>query len=193
MDSQSLFSRISREGKYAIVTFLSAACLFIGLSVFATDIGTNITSSGSLFASSSLDVTSNATIHGGLAVRNGAGAATTSAGGLVAKNADIGMMQIGTGSVVSKMQFGTCSVNPPMLKPGFASTTTCTASTVSTADKVFLTPPGFAALSSGRGNTVVFVGASTTAASTINIEILNTSTTTAVDVAAGTWSWIGLR
>ena len=176
-----------------LLTFIVGALLSVGISVFATDIGTNITSSGSLFASSSLDVTSNATIHGGLAVDVGAGSATTSAGGLVANHADVAKMQIGTGSVVSKMQFGTCSVNPPMLKPGFASSTTCTASTVSTSDKVWVTPPGFNALASGRGNTVIMTAASTTAASTITVMVLSTSTSTAVDVAAATWSWMALR
>ena len=300
MEYAHSFKSTSREKAVAVGTFIVGAVLFIGVSVFATDIGTNVTATGSvfatgtvvstgvmvtyrnlqvgtttpsnplqfgasfatstyfaksvgigdvtflgnnnlklegnvfatgtigatgnligygstfvgagavnvagigngmlrvqnsIFASSSLDVTSNATIHGGLALRQGAGAATTTgAGGLVAHHADIANFQVGTGNAIHKLKFGTCSVNPPPLKPMTSSTTPCTATGVVTSDNVSLTPPYLEwnkEASPTKGN-LVFLAASTTAASTITIQIGNSATSTvasAIDGAAKTWSW----
>ena len=74
--SHSLRS-VSRERAIAIGTFVAGASLFLGLSVFATDVGTNVTATGSLFATSTLDVTGQATFHSSVTVRAGVGAATT--------------------------------------------------------------------------------------------------------------------
>lgn len=144
----------------------------------------------SIFASSSLDVTSNATIHGALALRQGVGAATTSAGGILAHHADIANFQVGTGNAIHALKFGTCSVNPPPLKAQTSSTTACTATGVTTSDKIALTPPFLEWQNDGNvQGSLVFVAASTTAASTVRIQVGNSSTSTALDGAASTWSW----
>lgn len=187
------FARFDARNKHMryIAVFALAAAFFTAFSVFATDIGTNITATGSVFATSTVVATGNITTYGSL----GVGSATSTTGGIAAENADITRMQVGTGSVISKMQFGTCSVNPPMLKAGTGTTTTCTATGITTSDKVWVTAPGLPMtndLGASTGN-IVFVAASSTAADTIRIQIVNTSTSTAVDAAAATWSWLGIR
>lgn len=279
MFTKGTLQRISLEGRYALLTFLLGALLFFGMSVLATDIGTNITSSGRIQASTTVLATGNViayrhtmlgttspanldaigfqvgtssyfakyvgigdatylgdgilkvsgdifgtstiqatgnilgysslgigtstpaqeiSVAGDLYVSGGGlgvGTATSTTGGLEAENADFTRLQVGTGSVVSKMQFGTCSVNPPMLKAGTGSTTACTATGITTSDKVWVTAPGLPQtndLGASTGN-IVFVAASSTAADTIRIQVLNTSTSTAVDAPSETWSWMGLR
>ncbi len=98
-------------------------------------------------------------------------------------------MRIGaTGSGITQLYFGTCSVNLPNITASSTASADCTATGVNLGDKVFVTPASLE-------NHVVFTSASTTAADTIQVSAYNYGggQGTAVNPAAATWSWMAVR
>ena len=90
------------------------------------------------------------------------------------------------GSGVTQLLFGTCSVGPGVsVTASTTYVTTCVATGVSVNDKVFLTPADLA-------NQVIFTGASSTAANTIQVGIYN-GTGAAVSPATTTWAWTAIK
>ncbi|OGZ45448.1 MAG: hypothetical protein A3C84_00120 [Candidatus Ryanbacteria bacterium RIFCSPHIGHO2_02_FULL_48_12] len=181
-----------REQRTAVIVFLVTVFLSLTLSVgLATTVGTNIDSTGTIGVatttpSQELGIVGDIFLTGGIGVND----ATTSAGGIVADHADFGMLQVGTGSAISKFLHGTCAINPPALKAQTATTTACAATGVTTSSKVMLTPPFLEWQNDGNvQGSLVFVAASSTATNVIRVQVGNSSTSTAVDGASATWSW----
>jgi len=91
------------------------------------------------------------------------------------------------GSGVTQLLFGTCSVDFGAITASTTAVATCAATGVSLADKVFVTPASVP-------NEIIFTGASSTAADTIQVSAFYVGATAAsLDPAAATWSWIGIR
>lgn len=131
--------------------------------------GGAFTSAGALYASSTMNVTGLATLSG---------------------NASTTALIVGgdsTHGTVAGIVFGTCAVNPGSISASSTVVTTCTATGVRLLDKVFVTPQN-------EPNQIIFVGASSTAADTIQIALYNTGATRgAFDPGSQTWSWMAIR
>lgn len=90
-------------------------------------------------------------------------------------------------TAISQLLFGTCTVNSGAIAASTTVSTTCTATGVNTGSKVFVTPQSLP-------NQVVFTGASSTAANTIQVSLYNIgSPSGSVTPAAMTWSWFALQ
>ena len=105
---------------------------------------------------------------------------------VVIANASSTLANFGSGTTVSGLLFGTCTVNfGTSIGAGQATTTNCVATGITTSYKVFVTPstlePNF-----------VFNSASSTAPDTIQVQAFN-STTTAVTISSHTWSWMAIK
>lgn len=94
---------------------------------------------------------------------------------------------IGGGTAITGVRFGTCAFNPPNIAANSIGTANCTATGVTTSDKVFVTAP------TGLENTLVLQSATASAANTITIYLQNTQSTSAVNGASLTWSWLAIR
>ncbi len=91
------------------------------------------------------------------------------------------------GSPVTQLLFGTCSVDFGAIAASTTVMATCTATGVTTTDKVFVTPASLE-------NQIILVSASSTAADTIQVAAYNTGATVgSINPAAATWSWMGIR
>lgn len=105
------------------------------------------------------------------------GTTTSSAGALIGAG----------GSAITQLLFGTCSVDLPAIAASSTAVATCTATGVTTADKVFVTP-------ASAPNQIIFTSASSTAADTIQVAAYNTGATEgSINPAAATWSWMAVR
>ncbi|MDI6591334.1 MAG: peptidoglycan-binding protein [Patescibacteria group bacterium] len=105
-------------------------------------------------------------------------------------------LRVGDGTTISKVLFGTCSVDPPAIAADYGKGYgNCAASGVLTTDKnVIVTPPyDFASGSATRWLIFNGANASSTADGYINIGLVNASTTAAIDGGAETWSWMVIR
>jgi fibronectin-binding autotransporter adhesin len=114
----------------------------------------------------------------------------TSTGAVAIGNNNAGnTLTIGGGTAMSKVLFGTCSIDPPSIAGNTEGTATCTATGVATGAgwNVFMSAPNT------LENTLVPQGATISGANTITVSIQNTQTTTAVNGAALTWSWFAIR
>jgi len=108
---------------------------------------------------------------------------TASSTGLV----KIEQASIGGNAAVTGLLTGSCNADfGTSLSAGLATTTNCTASGVTTAYKVFVTPTYLEKY-------VAFNGASSTADNIIQIAVFNTSTSTAITTAAHAWNWMAIK
>lgn len=202
----------SRSAWEIMMISLLAFFATVGVVMATTTIGTNITTDGSIYATSTLLVDGAATFKStvtlsaaDLKVSSGYGLDVASAGTLnigtttatrinigsasspvVIANASSTLANFGSGTTVSGLLFGTCTVNfGTSIGAGQATTTNCVATGITTSYKVFVTPstlePNF-----------VFNSASSTAPDTIQVQAFN-STTTAVTISSHTWSWMAIK
>lgn len=98
-----------------------------------------------------------------------------------------GMVIGAAGSGITQLLFGTCTVNPNdgPLAEGVATSTTCTASGVTSADTISVTPANLPA------GLVMLSATSTTNA--INIMIGSTSSTSPDITTYASWSWVAIK
>ncbi len=158
------------RNKNFISIFLSVVLsfAFVAVAAYATTIGTNISTTGTMGVASTSPY-----------VALGVTGTTTSSAGMV----------IGSGgTALNQVLAGTCTVNPQdgPLAEAAATTTTCTATGVVSGDKVFITP---ANLPAG----LFLVSASSTAADTIQVSIGATSSTSPSLTTYASWSWMAIR
>ena len=189
--SSTLFSANFAEfGGIATTTFLTTG--FVGVASTSPWALFSINPngiSGPAFAVGSSSATNLVVTNGG-----NVGVASTSpyvALGVVGTStASLGMRIGGTGSGVTQLLFGTCSVDFPSTAASSTSVATCSAAGVGTVDRIFITPQNVP-------NQFVVTGASSTAANTIQISGFNLGTQggvgAAVDPVAATYSWMALR
>lgn len=90
------------------------------------------------------------------------------------------------GDTLADFQFGTCTVTIGSITASTTAMATCTATGVTTAHKVFVTP--FI-----TDNGIFMVSASSTAADTIQVAVHNVGYTGAVNPADNVWSWMAIK
>lgn len=191
------FLSLKKEYISYVVVLLFGLVLSAVAANAATTISTNINTAGTLtvtgastltgavYASSTLQAatmiayTSLGVASSSPYVALGVTGTTTSSAGVV----------IGSGgSGITQLLFGTCSVNLPAISATTTGVANCTATGVTTGDRVFVTPNSLPIF-------VMFTGASSTAADTIQVAAFNTASTSSsiVDPAAATWSWMAVH
>lgn len=129
------------------------------------------------------DTSGNTSIGGTLTVTGNSVFSTASSTGL----ASLDSIKISSvGSTVAGVVFGTCTVDfGTSLDADIATTTNCSATGVTTSDKIFLTP-------SDLEPYIVFNSASSTATNVIQVQVFN-ATSTSVNITSHTWSWMAIR
>ncbi len=107
--------------------------------------------------------------------------------GVVGTTTSSAGMRIGAvGSGITQILFGTCTVTVGSITASTTAMATCTATGVTTSDRVFVTPYI-------TNNGIFMVSASSTAVDTIQVAIHNVGYTGAVDPADNVWSWMAVR
>ncbi|MFA5877746.1 MAG: hypothetical protein WC880_05325 [Candidatus Paceibacterota bacterium] len=174
-----------------------AGALWIGGNATTTAAGaistqSTLTVTGATTLSSTLGVTgltslSTASTTGAVSVAGnlwvGGNATTTSAGAISTQST----MTVGSaGDAVSEIQFGTCTVTIGSITASTTAMATCTATGVTTAFKVFVTPYI-------TNNGIIMTSASSTANDTIQIGVHNIGYTGAIDPADNVWGWMAVR
>ncbi len=208
---------IKSPGSLVQVVLVSLLALFVAVSVVvaATSIGSNISTGGTLYASSTALFSGVSTFYdtvtlsaANLFVSSGYGldstgvlnigtstatAITIGKAGVPARifNASSTLANFGDGTTVSKLLYGTCTDAFGGSFPGtnIASTTSCTLNNsvtgLTTGQAVFVTPVMLE-------KNIVFNSASSTSATTIQIQIYNSSST-AVSIIPHTWYWFAIK
>jgi hypothetical protein len=145
---------------------------------------------GTLQASTTALFTSGLTSYGTITLQNADTITNSSVGAIglsgtttMAAGAKIGS----SGTALNIVLTGTCTVDFGVsITAGLATTTNCTATGVLIGDKVFMTPTGLE-------NRIAFNSASSTINDKIQVQVFNTSTSTAVTVTSHTWYWMATR
>lgn len=150
----------------AIVAVLSVFAI-VGVVQAATTISTNISTGGTL------SVTGAATLSSTLAVT---GASTLTGGATIGSS----------GTAITQVLFGTCTVTFGSITASTTAISTCTATGVSTSDKVFVQPYI-------TDNGIFMVSASSTAADTIQVAVHNVGYTGAINPSDNLWRWMAIQ
>lgn len=185
--------------KISVAFSVLASIAVVTLSAAATTtISTNIVTGGSVTVGTTLDVTGASTlatlsVSGASALTGAVGIASTSPyvklGVTGTTTSSAGMVIGATGSAITQILFGTCSVNLPSITASTTAVADCTATGVTTTDKVFVTP-------SGLEDDVIFTSASSTGANTIQVAAYNVGSLIgdgSINPAAATWSWMAIK
>lgn len=186
-------NNVFRTQPYArgLAVSLVALVAIAGIAEAATTISSNISTGGTLAVTGAATLSSTLTVSG---VSTLTDLSILQAGGAAPRfNASSTAVSIGNGTPVSALRLGTCAVNPQSIAAATSSpvATSCTATGVTSSDKIFMTPPLNAAYDN---NWLIFEGASASStAGYIEITLFNASTTAAIDGPARTWSWMAVR
>lgn len=204
---KSLVSYVTRS-TFTVVTAAVVGVLFVvGLVSAATTISTNISTGGTLSVTgaSTLAAASTTLLSANFAQFGGTGTTTvTTAGwlgvGTTSPTTELGVTgtttssagaRIGAvGSGITQLLFGTCAVDFPNAVASTTVVANCTATGVSTLDKVFVTP-------ASTTDFMIITGASSTGSNTIQISAFNLGTQggagAAVNMDTKIYSWMAVR
>ncbi len=136
------------------------------------------------------------TITGALGVTGDTSLVTASSTGLVKlASASSTLASFGSnGTTVTGLRFGTCAgIGAGSYTAGTSTSIVCTATGVTSSDKVFVTPPNDYNTTNSN-SWLIFTGATaSTTADKIDIQIFNASSTANITGAARTWAWMAIR
>jgi hypothetical protein len=96
--------------------------------------------------------------------------------------AAVGALQVGTGEMVYKIDFGTASVDPASIAATTRSSVTFTLTGAATTDIIIVNPPA------DLNDDLIFAGASVTAADTVTIYLYN-PTASGINESSRTFSY----
>ena len=99
----------------------------------------------------------------------------------------LGMRIGGTGSGITQLLTGSCTIDLPSIGAQANGVVNCSASgVIASTTRVWVTPAGLPTF-------VSFAGASSTADDIIQIGVFNSSSTAAIDPSPQSWLWLGIR
>jgi hypothetical protein len=180
------------------VTSFVAILLTAGAVVAATTLGTNISTTGTLTVTPASNSTASLTVNNASSKpilevdTTNSRASTTEV--IIPQanvttprfNASSTAISVGDGSPVAGLRFGTCTVTLGSITASTTLSANCTATGVTTSDKVFVTPYI-------TDNGIIFTSASSTANNTIQVSVFNVGLTGAVNPADLAWPWMAIR
>ena len=183
------FKRVISHKMFQIaLSAIFSLALVVIITNASTTISTSITTGGDLTVTGTGTIGGLATFTTGF-ISQASSTLTTISGTTTMATA----IKIGSGGTgINQVLFGTCSVDLPNIVATTTAVATCTATGVASSTKIFITgydlPTG-----------VVFTGASTTAADTIQVAAFNMGHETTAGLGAAinptptTWFWMGIQ